>query len=339
MLGSLSKSSNPSAGTGSPIDFPAVSIRHKTFGIDVPAVQLQQGDILGIFGKSGSGKTTYLKAVREHFPSERVLYMSQFDSLLEESTIRQNIELGLACSAKPAADFVQWERTFGDLLAEFEVDRHLTKYPRMMSGGQRKRAEIVRSLMMDPDILLLDEPFSGIGHLFESVSTKHLLARADRKKGVTVIVSHDFDLLCRFSRSILLVDDKGVIEIAPVSDPTWKPRNLRAAWTLGVDNLIPADFLSSMTQAISVERGKMLAFWGRQSQWKKTAADDLELTINAEQITSRRTFMRHGDVYTQIEMALNDAEKPLLLIGKGDAPASGDVILSVKEQWIIENNE
>lgn len=339
MLGSLNKSGNPATGSTASIAFPAVSIRRQAFGIDVPALELFCGEILGIFGKSGSGKTTYLKAVREHFASEQVLYMSQFDSLLEESTIHQNIEIGLACSAKPVSDFKEWEKTYADLLAEFEVDRHLKKYPRMMSGGQRKRAEIVRSLMMNPEILLLDEPFSGIGHLFESVSTKHLLARADSGRGVTVIVSHDFDLLCRFSRRIMLVDDKGVIEIAPVSDPDWKPRNLRAAWTLGVDNLIPAPFMRSMTQALPIENGKMLAFWGRQAQWKKTTADDLELIIAEESIASRRTFRRHGETYTQIEATLHHTEKPLLLIGKGTPPEKGDAMLSVAEHWVIENNE
>lgn len=321
------------------ITFPPVSVRHQAFAIDVPAISLEQGEILGIFGKSGSGKTTYLKAVRASFPSERVLYMSQFDSLLEESTIRQNIELGLACCAKPLSDCIQWERSYASLLREFEVDRHLHKYPRMMSGGQRKRAEIVRSLMMNPDILLLDEPFSGIGHLFESVSTKHLLARAERKTGVTVIVSHDFDLLCRFSRRILLVDDKGVIEIAPISDPEWKPRNLRAAWTLGVDNLVPAEIANELTGKQIVDEAKMLAFRARQAEWKKTVADDLELHIGAASILSRRTFLRHGEAYTQIE-AMKDAwDKPLLLIAKGTAPAEGGVTLSVKGHWTIENNE
>ncbi len=338
MLGSLNQSAEPQTATLSPIGFPPVSVRHKTFAIEVPAISLPQGDILGIFGKSGSGKTTYLKAVRESFPSERVLYMSQFDSLLEESTIRQNIELGLACSAKPLSDFTRWEQTYGDLLREFEVDKHLAKYPRMMSGGQRKRAEIVRSLMMDPDILLLDEPFSGIGHLFESVSTKHLLARADGKKGVTVIVSHDFDLLCRFSRRILLMDDKGVIEIAPISDPDWKPRNLRAAWTLGVDNLLPAIVANELASTHIVDDKKMLAFRARQAEWKKTAADDLELHIDGDTILSRRTFMRHGEAYTQIEAMKDTWDKPLLLIAKGN-PADGDAVLSVKEHWVIEDNE
>ncbi len=309
----------------STIQLPSVSVRATGFGIDVPAIPLEPGEIMGIFGKSGSGKTTYLKRVREHFSPERVLYMSQFDSLLEEITIRQNMELGLACSAKPVADVKNWEKDYAALLAEFEVDRHLNKLPRQMSGGQRKRAEIVRCLMMDPEILLLDEPFQGIGHLFEAVSTKYILERSEKRQGVTVIVSHDFDLLCRFSKKILLVDDKGVIEMIPTGDPSWKPANLRAAWTLGVENLLPDD-------------AGMIAFWARQGHWN-SADGELKLTVPRKNIGSQRTFQRHGDTYTQVEATLKDSSTPQILIAKGAAETIGDLTLHVREHWKVKNNE
>ncbi len=310
----------------STIQLPSVSVRATGFGIDVPAISLEAGEIMGIFGKSGSGKTTYLKRVREHFSPERVLYMSQFDSLLEEITIRQNMELGLACSAKPVSSTKKWEQDYADLLKEFEVDRHLNKLPRQMSGGQRKRAEIVRCLMMDPEILLLDEPFQGIGHLFEAVSTKYILERAEKKQGVTVIVSHDFDLLCRFSKKILLVDDKGVIEMIPTGDPSWKPANLRAAWTLGVENLLPDSW-------------GMIAFWARQGHWSSQAESSFKLSIPRATIGSQRTFQRHGDTYTQVEATLKDSHGPQILIAKGAADTAGDLTLHVHEHWMIENNE
>lgn len=314
------------------IHLPSVSVHHKSFSIDVPSIALEQGEIMGIFGKSGSGKTTYMKRVREHFSPERVHYMSQFDSLLEESTIRQNIELGIACSAKPAAEMMQWEKRYAGLLGEFEVDRHLHKLPRQMSGGQRKRAEIVRCLIMDPEVLLLDEPFQGIGHLFESVSTKYILERAQRTYGITLIVSHDFDLLCRFSRNILLVDDKGVIELAPTSDPSWRPGNVRAAWTLGVENLLPPELAGISDQK------RMLAFWGRQAHWGTHDHQGLTISIPRKDISSQRTFQRHGEPYTQVESQSPYSTKPLLFIARGSAAASGDLPLHVSEHWMIENN-
>lgn len=315
------------------IKLPEVSVHHRSFSIHVPSMTLERGEILGIFGKSGSGKTTYMKRVREHFSPEQVHYMSQYDCLLEESTIRQNIELGIACSAKPAASMMNWEKEYAELLHAFEVDKHLHKLPRQMSGGQRKRAEIVRCLIMDPEILLLDEPFQGIGHLFESVSTKYILERAQRKHGVTLIVSHDFDLLCRFSKKILLVDDKGIIELAPTSDPSWKPSNVRAAWTLGVENLLPGGL------AGTTDTKRMLAFWGRQAHWGKPDHAGLTISLNRKDVSSQRTFQRHGEPYTQVETRSELSPKPLLFVAAGTAAESGDLSLNISEHWMVENNE
>lgn len=320
------------------IQLPSVHVSHKSFKINVPSLTLERGEILGIFGKSGSGKTTYMKRIRESFSPERIHYMSQYDCLLEESTIRQNIELGIACCAKPAAQMMNWEHDYNELIAAFEVDRHLHKLPRQMSGGQRKRAEIVRCLIMDPEILLLDEPFQGIGHLFESVSTNYILERAERKHGITLIVSHDFDLLCRFSKKILLVDDKGVIELAPTSDPSWKPSNVRAAWTLGVDNLMPASIASPLTNE-TLDASKMLAFWGRQAHWNSHSETRLSLSIPRKNILSQRSFQRHGERYSQVEIQPEHANKPLLLIAKGEPATAGDIRLHVSEHWMIEDNE
>jgi ABC-type sulfate/molybdate transport systems ATPase subunit len=323
------------------IVFPAVEARYASFAISVPSLTLAEGEILGIFGKSGAGKTTYLHRIRQHFPPERVVYMSQFDALLEESTVRQNIELGIACTAKPALDAEAWENTYAPLLNEFEVDRHLGKYPRMMSGGQRKRAEIVRALIMDPEILLLDEPFQGIGHIFETVSTKHITNRARRRSGVTVIVSHDFELLCRFCSRVLLVDDQGVIGMVPTDDPSWRPRNLREAWTLGVENLIPKNVATTLLQNVplrtSMHEGAFLAFWRKHALWIEKPSTEKEplLRMSVSQMLHARSHAAHGTLSTELECKAADGT-PFSLAGIGRPAPGEDALLSIKEYWIID---
>ncbi len=316
-----------------PLQFPAVSVQHKTFTVSVPAMELPSGEILGIFGKSGSGKTTYLKKIREHFASERVHYMSQADCLLEESTIRQNIELGLACSSKSPKESLVWEKAYATLLSELEIDRHLHKLPRMMSGGQRKRAEIARCLMMDPEILLLDEPFQGIGHLFEAVTSGYILARTKRS-GATVIVSHDFPLLCKFCDRVLLMDDQGVIGFAPTKDCLWRPDSLRAAWTLGVENVVPSDapHFRIVGAEAKADPHSLLAFWAHSARWTSEEADaGLILAIDRSSITAQRTYLIHGVTFTHIGMGHAEIE----LVAAGSIPEKGEILLTVKDHWRI----
>jgi ABC-type nitrate/sulfonate/bicarbonate transport system ATPase subunit len=306
------------------VHIPAITATYRNFSIHVEPITLENGEILGIFGKSGSGKTSYLKKIREQFASTEVHYMSQYDALLEEITIRQNIELGLACSGRDPKEFEGWEETYKNLLTEFEVNKFLPKLPRQLSGGQRKRTEIVRCLMMDPKILLLDEPFQGIGHLFESVATKYILERAKRKHGATIIVSHDFDLLCKFSKRILLVDDRGVIEFVPTGDPAWKPRGLRTAWTLGVENIIPQ------------ENKQYVASWAWMADWEASEKEaSMVIPIKRSQILSHRTYLMHGTLYTELQVQRSHAEPPLPMVGQGTVQGTGDASLKLREHWTV----
>ena len=320
------------------IHIPAITAQYRNFAIHVEPITLEPGEILGIFGKSGSGKTSYLKKIREHFSAVQVHYMSQYDALLEECTIRQNIELGLACSEKDPKTFDGWEHTYRDILKEFEVNRFLPKLPRQLSGGQRKRTEIVRCLMMDPTILLLDEPFQGIGHIFEAVTTKYILERTKRKHGATIIVSHDFDLLCKFSKRVLLVDDQGVIEFVPTQKPDWKPATLRTAWTLGVENVLPASFVNELDPRLKTRENSYVSFWAWMGRWDTDAkhAHTMEFRIPRARIAHTRTYLVHGTIYTEVHVTSQASPTPVLLVGQGEVdPSSEHIHMIIRDSWVL----
>lgn len=298
------------------LQLPEVVIAHRSFTLTVPSITLEDGEILGIFGKSGAGKTSYLKRLREWMDPRDVHYMSQFDGLFEDITIRQNIELGLAASGKTMKESGDWETKEAALLKDLEVDRHLHKYPRAMSGGQRKRAEILRSLIMRPKMLLLDEPFLGIGHLFEAICTREILERGKRGDGYTIVVSHDLDLLCSFSKQILLVDEQGIIGYMPTREPAWNPPNVRAAWTLGMENVLMPGSLNALTvSGKHFPKDKAVGCWIGSANWNQDG--DSVVMFSAKDIVSTRTALKHGTLHTRIEVASSDAHEPLILVGRG----------------------
>lgn len=315
---------------------PPVTINLKSFRLDVPELRLHPGEILGIFGKSGAGKTSFLKRVREMLDPHDVHYMSQFDSLLEEITVRQNIELGLAAMGHTIGSAGDWERRHEALLQDFEVNKHMHKYPGAMSGGQRKRAEIVRSLIMNPSVLLFDEPFVGIGHLFESVCTREILKRGNRKEGITMVVSHDFDLLCTFSTRVMLVDDNGVIGFVPTHERGWHPEDVRTAWTLGVENVLSCEGMRSLDAEgfPALSSGHYMGFWGWSARWDAKGAASIRIPKHA--VCSVRTALQHGTVYTRMEIQTEGTKEPLALVGKGSVDSEkNEYVLGVEDAWVL----
>ncbi len=316
---------------------PTVKIAHRNFSLTIPEMTLEPGEIVGIFGKSGAGKTSYLKRIRELFHPSHVHYLSQFDGLLEEITIRQYIELGLTSMRGSDMHIKDWERTHAALLRDFEVDRHLGRYPRQMSGGQRKRAEIVTALIMNPPLLLLDEPFLGIGHLFEAVCTREILSRSAETSGGTIIVSHDFDLLCTFSKRILLVDDLGVIGFVPSRDPHWRPTDLRTAWTLGVENILTADDVRSLhaPNLQSPKEGQSLGFWDSEAMWG-TEGNRATVTVKRADIASVRSSLRHGTLTSMVTLKARNGREAVTLTGKGSVDSHADTIrLGINNMWLL----
>lgn len=136
-----------------------------------------QGEFVSLVGPSGCGKSTLLGAIAGletlsggtvevagvpvTGPSRRVGFMPQRDQLFEWKSIWDNVTLGLAVQRErgsAAYDHV------AELLARYELAGFAKKRPCQLSGGMRQRCALIRTLATDPEILLLDEPFSALDY-------------------------------------------------------------------------------------------------------------------------------------------------------------------------------
>ena len=130
---------------------------------------VNEGEFVAIIGPSGCGKTTLLSLAAGLLkPSEGTIessgtfgYMLQKDELFPWRTIEKNIFLPLEIMHRNNA--AQRERAI-DLAEKYGLGDFLKSYPSQLSGGMRQRAALIRTLATDPDILLLDEPFSALDY-------------------------------------------------------------------------------------------------------------------------------------------------------------------------------
>ena len=168
--------------------------------------QIQSGTISGLLGPNGAGKTTVFYIIAGIIKSDRgeiflndknisalamhkraflgLKYLPQEPSIFQNLTVQENL-LGLAeISFKDkdlVSDFIEKS------IKEFNLEDIINKKGRVLSGGQRRKVEIARTLASDPKIILLDEPFAGIDPIAVDDIKKTLLNL--KKKGIAILIT------------------------------------------------------------------------------------------------------------------------------------------------------
>jgi ribosome-dependent ATPase len=176
--------------------------------VDRVSFTIEQGEIFGFLGSNGSGKTTTMKMLTGLLqPSEgeallfgkpfdasgmssrkRVGYMSQSFSLYTELTVRQNLSLHAKLFHLPAETAI---RRIAELVRRFDLEEYLDQRALNLPLGIRQRLSLAVAIVHDPEILILDEPTSGVDPLARDSFWK-LLVHLSRKEGVTIFVSTHF---------------------------------------------------------------------------------------------------------------------------------------------------
>ena len=202
----------PAASAAVPaIEFAAVSRRFpgQRGAAEMVAVQdvslsIAPGELVAIIGPSGCGKSTLLNMGAGLYatssgsvkvagtpvtgPRREVAFMLQKDLLLPWRSIRQNVELGIEIRGIAAAE----RRMRADALLErCHLKGFGDHYPYQLSGGMRQRAALARTLAVDPQVLLLDEPFSALDAQTKMVLQRDLAELIDAERKTALLITHD----------------------------------------------------------------------------------------------------------------------------------------------------
>ena len=176
---------------------------------------LFQGEILYLLGPSGSGKSTILNILTKLLEptsgsvtiNGTVGYMFQKDHLLEWRSIMDNITLGLEIMHKKN-DKKSMER-IERLLKTYGLWDFRNMYPKELSGGMRQRVALIRTLSVDPDILLLDEPFSALDYQTRLMVNDDVYKIIKNENKSVILVTHDI------SEAIAMGDKVAVLSKRP----------------------------------------------------------------------------------------------------------------------------
>lgn len=175
--------------------------------IDDISFQAVEGDFISVVGPSGCGKSTMLDILAGLMPAsagqvffcgelvtkprKEIGYMLQKDHLFEWRTILRNAMLGPEMQHPSHKEKKEAQKKAAEMLTRYELGAFASAKPSELSGGMRQRAALIRTLIMEPKLLLLDEPFSALDYQTRLTVCNDICQIIRKNKKTAILVTHD----------------------------------------------------------------------------------------------------------------------------------------------------
>jgi len=241
-----------------------VDIKKKLPGFTLNVKFNSGEDVMGLLGASGSGKSMTLRCIagierpdkgrivlndRVLFDSEkginipirhrRVGYLFQNYALFPNMNVEDNIGFGLGKLTKEKRNFVIQQK-----IEMMKLNGLEKRFPSQLSGGQQQRVAFARALAIEPEVLLLDEPFSALDDHLRVILAKQLIDTLSDYNGVALFVTHNMEEAYRVCNDLVVLKNGGVESVGSKDDIFQKPPSLAAAQLTGCKNFSVAKYIS-----------------------------------------------------------------------------------------------
>ncbi len=256
------------------IEFDGVSLRLGEFSLQEVSLHIGRGEYFFIIGPSGAGKTVLLEAIAGlHSPDEgrillrhddvrntppeerRISLMYQDYSLFPHMTVEENIAFGLKMQHVPP------EKAQGrvrGIMERFGITSLAHRLPRTMSGGEQQRVALARALVVEPDVLLLDEPLAALDPLTRDFFIVEL-ARIREEYGLTVVhVSHSREEALRLATRVAVIIDGRLVTEGTREEIFSAPPFREVARFVGMENIIDGAVESVADGYVMIRSGDCL---------------------------------------------------------------------------------
>jgi len=197
------------------IEISNLAVEYKSGGASEKVISglrlsLDKGDSLGIIGPNGCGKTTLLHTLaglhqnysgelRVNTTEDKIALILQDIGLLPWKTVWNNATLGLDLGLQGNEDSVE------DLLYELDLHSYRNSFPSQLSGGQKRKLGLARALAVDPEILLMDEPFVSLDEFTRESLQDKVLKLWQGRDLTMLLVTHDIEEVAFIGRKIAIL--------------------------------------------------------------------------------------------------------------------------------------
>jgi sulfate transport system ATP-binding protein len=210
----------------------------KRFGdfvaLDGVSIEVRDGSLTALLGPSGSGKSTLLRVIAgleepdsgrviisdqdmTHVPvqNRNVGFCFQHYAAFKHMTVGNNVAFGLSIRKRPKDEIRARVR---ELLALVQLEGLIDRYPSQLSGGQRQRMALARALAVEPQVLLLDEPFGALDARVRTELRRWLRRLHDEVHVTTIFVTHDQEEAMDVAEQIVVMNDGAVEQAGKPTD-------------------------------------------------------------------------------------------------------------------------
>lgn len=334
------------------------------FQLDVAFTVNKQ--ILTLFGPSGSGKSMTFQCIsgllqpdegyirindRVVFDSKKgvhlkprlrkIGYLFQNYALFPHLTVRKNISFGMT-ETNPA----EIERKVQNLLQTMRLHNLGDRYPRQLSGGQQQRVALARALATEPEVLLLDEPFSALDSHVKLELEQELLEIKRSYSGNVILITHNLEEAYRLSAQIAVYQAGQIVQNEAKEEIVLRPANKNVAALTGMKNFLNGQLVQITKERITVRTPYgLIAVRAPRDKYSFGLEENITLGIRQEYIKLRDTEVENAlacTLQSRLEGVTSYLYKftPLVSVDPGsyflvDIPKTYNLVLSPGKNYYL----